>query len=280
MIKTVEMRIEKAGRIELFNCSHVEIFPKKLYVLETERGGYTYGQMVGCPKILEKIDAARSVKKVIRAFTEKDLEQLQVNELESAIARQDIAQKISGHQLPMRLAEVEYSLDRSKLTCYFTSDTRVDFRQFVKELAAQFKARIELRQIGVRDEAKILGGVGRCGRELCCSSYIKEMHPISMQMAKTQRLSFNPAKVSGVCGRLMCCLAYEYQGYKQLVAKLPAEKSWVQVNQRKARVLALNILKQKITVEYEDTGASEEVELYQIEKIISKRSETMKATTV
>ena len=161
-------------------------------------------------------------------------------------------EKIQQHKLEMKLISAEYSFDRSKITFYFTSDGRVDFRELVKDLAKQFKARIELKQIGVRDEAKLLGGFGPCGMKLCCAKFLKSFEPVTIKMAKEQNLPLNPTKISGCCGRLMCCLGYEYQTYKKLMKGMPREGEIIKTKQGKGRVISVNALKRCVTVELED----------------------------
>ena len=182
--------------------------------METTRG-LEFGHVVVGIKEVKEEDLVQPLKKVLRLATKEDLEQMEANKEKEKEAFQICLEKINEHQLPMKLIEVECTFDNSKIIFFFTAEGRVDFRELVKDLAAIFKTRIELRQIGVRDEAKFLGGIGNCGRILCCHSFLGEFVPVSIKMAKEQNLSLNPAKISGICGRLMCCLKYENEVYQE-----------------------------------------------------------------
>ena len=191
-------------------------------------------------------------KKVVRLARENDLKQIKENRVKAKEAFSACVKKISEHKLDMKLVQAEYSFDRSKIIFYFTANGRVDFRELVKDLAKIFKARIELRQIGVRDEARHFGGFGPCGRELCCARFLKDFEPVTIKMAKEEGLSLNPPKISGLCGRLMCCLSFEYETYKLLSKGLPHEGERVHTEKGKGKVLSVNVFKRKASVELED----------------------------
>ena len=218
-------------------------------IVEVERG-IDYGQVVTDPVLTEKVD--ESVKKILRLSSGADLKQIDDNRKKAQEASVTCSQKIQDHKLDMKLVGAEYAFDRSKILFYFTSEGRVDFRELVKDLAKIFKARIELRQIGVRDEAKMLGGFGPCGRELCCCRFLKDFEPVTIKMAKDQNLSLNPPKISGLCGRLMCCLSYEHKHYKEMSRGLPREGERIDTPEGKGKVISVNILKRLATVILED----------------------------
>lgn len=212
--KVVGVRFKKAGKIYYFDPGDLSLSPGTEVIVETVRG-LEYGYVMVGPKEVSEEEITQPLKKVIRVATEEDRKKLQENREKEKKAFQIGLEKIEQHQLKMKLIDVEYTFDRNKIIFYFTADGRVDFRELVKDLAAVFRVRIELRQIGVRDEAKMLGGLGPCGRPLCCSTFLGEFEPVSIKMAKEQNLSLNPTKISGICGRLMCCLKYEYDNYKE-----------------------------------------------------------------
>ncbi|MFH0876679.1 MAG: stage 0 sporulation family protein [Candidatus Omnitrophota bacterium] len=218
-------------------------------VVEVERG-IDYGVVVSDPVLTEKIDD--SVKKILRIATDADKKQIEDNRKKAREASVTCNQKIDEHKLDMKLVGAEYSFDRSKILFYFTSEGRVDFRNLVKDLAKIFKARIELRQIGVRDEAKMFGGFGPCGRELCCCRFLKDFEPVTIKMAKEQNLPLNPPKISGLCGRLMCCLSYEHKHYRELSKGLPREGERLETPEGRGKVISVNILKRVATVVLED----------------------------
>ncbi|MDB5085877.1 MAG: hypothetical protein JWN30_2763 [Bacilli bacterium] len=213
MFSVVGIRFKKAGKIFYFDPADHLINKGDFAIVDTARG-IEYGQVVIGKKEVTEQDVVLPLKKVIRVADEKDVEQVQTNKDLSQTAMQICQDKIVEHKLDMNLVDVEYTFDRNKVIFYFTADGRVDFRELVKDLAAVFRTRIELRQIGVRDEAKLLGGIGPCGRILCCTSWLGDFDPVSIRMAKDQNLSLNPAKISGLCGRLMCCLKFESDSYE------------------------------------------------------------------
>lgn len=208
----IGVRFRPAGKIYYFDPDKYEIKTNDKVIVETARG-IEFGHVVVGSREISEEDIVQPLKKVLRVATEEDCAQVKVNETKEKEAFQICLEKIAEHNLPMKLIEVEYTFDNSKIIFFFTAEGRVDFRELVKDLASIFRTRIELRQIGVRDEAKMLGGIGACGRVLCCHSFLGEFDPVSIKMAKEQNLSLNPAKISGICGRLMCCLKYENDVY-------------------------------------------------------------------
>lgn len=210
----IGVRFKEAGKVYYFEPGNLEIKEGDQVIVETARG-LEFGLVVLDVKKVNEDEIVQPLKKVLRLATSEDLEQLVINKEKASEAFDICLEKVKEHQLPMKLIDVETTFDNSKIIFYFTAEGRVDFRELVKDLAAIFRTRIELRQIGVRDEAKILGGIGNCGRVLCCHSFLGEFAPVSIKMAKEQNLSLNPAKISGICGRLMCCLKYENDVYQE-----------------------------------------------------------------
>ena len=253
MVKIVGVRFKPAGKIYYFDPADIEIELGTDVIVETSRG-LEYGMVVVGPKEVAEEDLVSPLKPIIRIANTDDKMTYAENKDKTERAFETCETKIKEHGLEMFLIDCEYTFDRNKLIFYFTADGRIDFRDLVKDLAAIFKTRIELRQIGVRDEAKILNSIGPCGRPLCCSTWIGEFMPVSIKMAKEQGLSLNPAKISGVCGRLFCCLKYEAQGYAEAVKKMPAV-GWIikeNFDGKKGKVIDVNHLLENIKVEYED----------------------------
>lgn len=213
MVNVVGVRFKAAGKIYYFDPRDLEIEPKTNVIVETVRGLELGKAVIGNRQVPEE-EVVLPLKRVIRLATAEDEAQMEANKDKEEEAKECCIKKIAEHNLPMKLVDVEYTFDGSKVIFYFTAEGRVDFRELVKDLAAIFRTRIELRQIGVRDEAKMLGGIGSCGRVLCCASFLGDFEPVSIRMAKDQNLSLNPTKISGICGRLMCCLKYESEGYE------------------------------------------------------------------
>lgn len=213
MVKVIGVRFKPAGKIYFFDPGDLEIPPDSCVIVETVRG-LEYGKVVIDRREVAEEEVVLPLKKVIRVATPQDAAQMEANRKKVEEAKEICLKKIEEHELPMKLIDVEYTFDGSKVIFYFTAEGRVDFRELVKDLASVFRTRIELRQIGVRDEAKMLGGIGCCGRVLCCASFLGDFEPVSIRMAKDQNLSLNPTKISGICGRLMCCLKYENDGYE------------------------------------------------------------------
>lgn len=212
MAFVVGVRFKSAGKIYYFNSGDIELQAGEAVIVETIRG-VEYGEVALQKRDVDEEQLVLPLKKVIRKANQEDQITYQRNKEREAEALEICREKVRIHSLPMRLIDVEYTFDMGKIIFYFTAESRVDFRDLVKDLASIFKTRIELRQIGVRDEAKILGGIGTCGRILCCNNFLGEFAPVSIRMAKEQRLSLNPTKISGICGRLMCCLKYESEMY-------------------------------------------------------------------
>jgi cell fate regulator YaaT (PSP1 superfamily) len=210
----VGVRFKKAGKIYYFEPGDILLSTGSFVIVETSRG-QEFGEVVVGPKEVSDNEVVHPLKKVLRRADEEDCQKILENRQKEEEAFDAGLQKIGEHNLDMKLVDVEYTFDRSKIIFYFTADGRVDFRELVKDLASVFRTRIELRQIGVRDEAKMIGGLGPCGRILCCHTFLGEFEPVSIRMAKDQNLSLNPTKISGVCGRLMCCLRYESDSYEQ-----------------------------------------------------------------
>ena len=211
-ILVIGVRFKEAGKIYYFDPGDLEITTSDHVIVETARG-IEYGAVVVAPKYIDESEVVSPLKKVIRVATVEDDEKIVANQMLEREAFQICLEKIEYHKLPMKLIDVEYTFDNSKIIFFFTADGRVDFRELVKDLAMIFRTRIELRQIGVRDEAKMLGGIGFCGRPLCCHTFLGDFAPVSIKMAKEQNLSLNPSKISGICGRLLCCLKYENDVY-------------------------------------------------------------------
>ncbi len=246
MIKIVGVRFRNAGKVYYFDPKGYRISPKDHVIVETARG-VEYGTVVGGVREVEEEKVVQPLKPVIRVATPEDDERAQKNRLREKDAMVICQEKIQKHGLEMKLIDAEYTFDNNKVLFYFTADGRIDFRELVKDLAAVFKMRIELRQIGVRDETKILGGVGICGRPLCCHTFLSEFAPVSIKMAKEQNLSLNPTKISGVCGRLMCCLKNEEETYEYLNSRLPNVGEQVTtVGGVRGEVHSVNVLRQKV----------------------------------
>lgn len=254
MTKIIGVRFRNVGKVYYFNPKSLNIKVGDHVIVETTRG-VEYGFVVLGPKEIEDSKVVQPLKEVLRIATPKDNEKEENNRKKEKDAFQICQKKIQAHNLDMKLIDAEYTFDNNKVLFYFTADGRIDFRELVKDLAAIFKTRIELRQIGVRDETKILGGIGICGRPLCCHTFLSEFAPVSIKMAKEQNLSLNPTKISGVCGRLMCCLKNEQETYEHLNRKLPATgEAVITPEGLKGEVNSTSVLRQtvKVLVEVED----------------------------
>lgn len=248
MVKIVGVRFRNAGKVYYFDPRGYKIKPGDHVIVETARG-VEYGTVIGEARQIEEEKLVQPLKPVIRVATPDDDARAQKNRVREKDAMRICLEKIRKHNLDMKLIDAEYTFDNNKVLFYFTADGRIDFRELVKDLAAVFKMRIELRQIGVRDETKILGGIGICGRVLCCNSFLSEFAPVSIKMAKEQNLSLNPTKISGVCGRLMCCLKNEEETYEYLNSRLPAIGDTVTtIDGLKGEVQGVNVLRQKVKV--------------------------------
>ncbi|MFA5363092.1 MAG: stage 0 sporulation family protein, partial [Candidatus Omnitrophota bacterium] len=255
MEKLVLVRLRDTGQMFPYNAAEVEVREGNCVIVEHDRG-LDYGQVVSLHAVPEA-NAKQPIKKIVRIAGETDLKRIEDNRAKCKEAAASCAKKIEEHKLDMKMVHTEYSFDCTKIVFYFTADGRVDFRNLVKDLAKIFKIRIELRQIGVRDEAKFFGGFGPCGRELCCASFLKDFEPVTIKMAKEEGLPLNPPKISGICGRLMCCLNYEYDTYKSLAKGLPREGERIHTAQGKGKVINVNVFKRTATVEMEDGTQTE-----------------------
>ncbi len=248
MTNVIGVRFRAAGKVYYFSPGNLEIKPRDQVIVETARG-VEFGTVVFGPKEVPDEEITPPLKSVIRIATDEDRKKEEENRGKEKEAFEICQEKIRKHGLEMKLIAAEYTFDNNKLLFYFTADGRVDFRELVKDLASVFRTRIELRQIGVRDETKICGGIGICGRELCCCSYMADFCPVSIKMAKEQNLSLNPSKISGVCGRLMCCLNYEEETYEDLNRHLPVTGDHVTTPEGlKGDVQAVDVLRQKVKV--------------------------------
>ncbi|MGG3573672.1 stage 0 sporulation family protein [Bacillus gobiensis] len=248
MYNVIGVRFKKAGKIYYFDPNGFQIERDTNVIVETVRG-VEYGHVVIVNKTVEEHDIVLPLRKVIRVADERDKMMVDENKEAAAQAFGICQKKVAEHGLDMKLVDVEFTFDRNKVIFYFTADGRVDFRELVKDLASIFKTRIELRQIGVRDEAKMLGGIGPCGRMLCCSTFLGDFEPVSIKMAKDQNLSLNPTKISGLCGRLMCCLKYENDEYETAKEQLPDIGEFITTTDGPAKVVGLNILERILQVE-------------------------------
>lgn len=247
MVNVVGIRFKKVGKVYYFEPQDLKINKGDYLIVETARG-IEFGECVIGIKQISEDEIISPLKKVLRIATEEDIIQHEENKKKESIALEICLKKISEHNLNMKLIDVEYTFDNNKVIFYFTADGRVDFRELVKDLATIFKTRIELRQIGVRDEAKMLGGLGPCGRPMCCSSFLGDFASVSIKMAKEQNLSLNPTKISGICGRLMCCLNYEQNTYEDIRKRLPKVGSIVDTVDGKGEVVSNNTVNESVKV--------------------------------
>ena len=252
MIKVVGVRFKKAGKIYYFDPCDLDIKAGDNVIVETIRG-IEYGNAVLGIKEVPQEEIVAPLKEVIRVATEEDSIKYQENKDKEGAAFKICLEKIKNHGLGMKLIDVEYTFDNNKVIFYFTADGRVDFRELVKDLAAVFKTRIELRQIGVRDEAKMISGLGPCGKELCCATFLGEFEPVSIKMAKEQNLSLNPAKISGICGRLMCCLKYEQDVYEGVQKHLPKVGALVETPEGNGEVVETSVLYESVKVKMDSS---------------------------
>lgn len=266
MTRVIGVRFRTAGKIYYFDPSRFEIKKGDHVIVETARG-VEYGTVVGGIREVEDSKVVQPLKPVLRIANERDDEQEAANKVKEKDAFRICQEKITKHGLDMKLIDAEYTFDNNKVLFYFTADGRIDFRQLVKDLAAIFKTRIELRQIGVRDETKILGGIGICGRCLCCHTYLSEFAPVSIKMAKEQNLSLNQTKISGVCGRLMCCLKNEQETYEELNKKLPGLGDTVTTpDGLQGTVQSVNVLRQRVKVIVE-VNDEKEIQEYPVSEL-------------
>ena len=270
MIKVVGVRFRNAGKIYYFNPADLDITMGTHVIVETARG-VEMGTVILAPKEVDDEKVIQPLKAVIRIATDADERTVKKNREKEKEAFKICLEKIAKHKLDMKLVDAEYTFDNNKLLFYFTADGRIDFRELVKDLAAVFRTRIELRQIGVRDETKIMGGIGICGRPLCCHTFLSEFAPVSIKMAKEQNLSLNPTKISGVCGRLMCCLKNEEETYEELNRKLPNVGDHVTTpDGKRGDVHSVNVLRQLVKVVV-DNGDEKDIVEYHVEDLRFKR---------
>ncbi|SCP99217.1 PSP1 domain-containing protein [Anaerobium acetethylicum] len=266
MIKVIGVRFRNAGKIYFFDPAEFDISTGDHVIVETARG-IEYGAVVIGPKEVKDEKVIQPLKPVIRIATPEDDEIEIENKKKEKEAFRICMEKIKKHKLEMKLIDAEYTFDNNKVLFYFTADGRIDFRELVKDLASVFKTRIELRQIGVRDETKILGGIGICGRSLCCHTHLSEFAPVSIKMAKEQNLSLNPTKISGVCGRLMCCLKNEEETYEELNSRLPNLGDLVTTDDGlKGEVQSVSVLRQQVKVVVTNNG-EKEIREYKVDQL-------------
>ena len=266
MIRVVGIRFQKAGKIYYFDPCDFDLETGMHAIVETARG-VEMGTVLLPPRDVEDEKVIQPLKPVLRIATDEDEKIVLINKEKEKEAFEICKEKIQKHGLEMKLVNAEYTFDNNKLLFYFTADGRIDFRELVKDLAAVFRTRIELRQIGVRDETKILGGIGICGRPLCCKTYLSDFVPVSIKMAKEQNLSLNPTKISGVCGRLMCCLKNEQDTYEYLNSRLPSAGDVVYTKDgEKGEVQTVNVLRQLVKIVV-DNGEEKELREYKVEEL-------------
>jgi len=265
MVNVVGVRFRTAGKIYYFDPGDHDIEVGDNVIVETARG-VECGKVVIARREVPEEEVVLPLKSVIRKATDEDLKHVEENKKKEVEAFKICLEKIKKHGLEMKLIDVEYTFDNNKILFYFTADGRVDFRELVKDLASVFRTRIELRQIGVRDEAKMMGALGPCGRPICCSNHLCEFRPVSIKMAKEQALSLNPAKISGTCGRLMCCLTFEQDTYEYLLKKMPKVDAVVMTPRGPGTVVFVSLLKERIKVKLDNEQGADIVE-YHIDEV-------------
>jgi cell fate regulator YaaT (PSP1 superfamily) len=263
MADIVGVRFKRAGKIYFFDPAGLELAANDCVVVDTGRGP-ELGWVVIAPKQVIAEEVPKPLKAVLRKATAEDIQRAREFESKEKEAIEECGKLIAKLNLPMKLLAAEYNLDGSHITFFFSAEGRVDFRELVRELASRFKVQVELRQVGPRDEAKLLGGFGRCGRPLCCMSFLSEFTPVSIRMAKDQDLPLNPMKISGICGRLLCCLAYEYDLYRVVKEKMPKVGQPVATSLGAGKVVGSNPLKETVMVELEEGGVAVEVPLSEV----------------
>ena len=257
----VGVKFKEKGKTYYFNPNGLQIEKGTAVIVETVRG-LEFGYVSLANKEVAEENLQNPLKNVIRVATDEDCKKNEENKKKEKEAFEICVKKAQEHKLNMKFIEAEYTFDNSKVIFYFSADGRIDFRELVKDLAAIFKTRIELRQIGVRDEAKMIGGLGHCGREFCCHKFLNDFQPVSIKMAKDQSLSLNPTKISGFCGRLMCCLAYEQCGYEEKIKRVPKVGSIVSTPMGDGTVVSSNILKEEIKVKLNDKNDDIDLETF------------------
>lgn len=268
MTTVIGVRFRSAGKVYYFDPDGLDYKQGQKVIVETARG-IEYGEVITANKEVENKKVVQPLKKVMRLVTKEDEETERSNKEKEAEAFRVCKEKIIKHNLEMKLVDVEYTFDNNKVLFYFTSDDRVDFRELVKDLASIFRTRIELRQIGVRDETKMCGGIGICGRELCCNKFLSDFQPVSIKMAKEQNLSLNPIKISGICGRLMCCLKYEEESYQEIKGRLPEVGDYVMTAEGPGQIITVQLLREQLRVAIEKTEKGRSIR----EVIVVKASE-------
>ncbi len=279
MVNVIGVRFRRAGKVYFFDPAGYDIKQGDNVIVETARG-IEYGSVVLGPRDVEDDKIIQPLKPVIRQATDEDIAVEKRNKEKEKEAFQICLEKIKKHGLEMKLIDCEYTFDNNKVLFYFTADGRIDFRELVKDLASVFKTRIELRQIGVRDETKVVGGIGICGRPLCCHTHLSEFAPVSIKMAKEQNLSLNPTKISGVCGRLMCCLKHEEEAYEELNSKLPGVGDFVTTKDNlKGEVQSVSVLKQLVKVIVTLENDEKEVREYKVEDLRFKQRRRKERTS-
>ena len=273
MKEVVGIKFKKPGKIYFFDPSGLKLNLQDSVIADTANGE-EFAKIAMANKLMPDEKIVEPLRKVIRLANKKDIKQYEENKEKEKEAFDIALDKIEKHKLPMKLIDVEYKFDRTKILFYFTADGRIDFRELVKDLAAIFKTRIELRQIGVRDEVRRMGGNGICGRELCCCCFLNNFEAVSIKMAKEQNMSLNPSKISGVCGRLMCCLKYEQEAYEEKLEKLPRVGSIVDTADGEGTVIDVEILKENLKVKFEDEDGYH-YKKYKVQDVkVIKESET------
>ena len=251
MRERIQVKCYKTDKVQFYDARDLELKIGDVVVFETDEGE-DFGEVCSEKELILDTEIVKPLKKVKRIFTQADEARIKDNKEKEKEAYKTCQRKIKDRELEMKLVNVNITFDRSKMLFYFTAEERIDFRELVKDLAHIYRTRIELKQIGVRDEAKMLGGCGLCGLPICCRSYLKEFIPVSIRMAKDQQLPLNPEKISGLCGRLLCCLMYEYDNYKDLKRHCPKEGARVMIDKQQGKVKEVNVLKQTAYVELED----------------------------
>lgn len=250
MITVAGVKFRNTGKVYYFDPEDIDGLELGMGVIVETARGFEFGTIAMPATEVKEADVVKPLKRIVRVASEEDIRRREENESKKAEAMRLCQEKIDKHSLEMKLIDVEYTFDNNKVVFYFTSDGRVDFRELVKDLAGVFRMRIELRQVGVRDEAKMIGGCGSCGKSLCCASWMSDFQPVSIKMAKTQNLSLNPTKISGICGRLMCCLKYENDAYIDLRRGMPEPGEKVQTNDGIGKVVDTNLLKGTLRVRH------------------------------
>ncbi len=266
MAQVIGVRFKEVGKIYYFDPIDINFSSGEYVIVETARG-VECGEVATPNREEADENIVFPLKKVIRKATDEDMKRLEENKLKEKDALKTCEKLVAQHQLEMKLVDVEYTFDNSKIMFYFTADGRVDFRALVKDLASVFKTRIELRQIGVRDEAKMLGGLGVCGKPFCCSSFLGEFQPVSIKMAKEQGLSLSPVKISGTCGRLMCCLKYEQEAYTDLLKRTPKVGAIVKTPIGRGLVVENNLLTQTLKVKMDNTPDEAAPQTFKVKEV-------------